>query len=285
MRAGFASARDASNETKAPCPPRVALTILSGPKPTTTTFYLKRDGVNEHARAGAHEPWFGEDAAKGYDRATNRLRGRKFYRHHPKAVEQEYRRAEGRGDNQNRTLLDALKPGAEFSVAIDFENLAPLELGALLWSLELEGRGFHRLGYGKPLGFGSVRVSVGALKLLDPTARYNRIGAGAGWTDTLVRKTGWIDMFKTAMARTYAAEGKNGFDKLPNIADLITLCTNPELALPIHYPRTKPRPDADGKNFEWFVGNKRVGHILKYPEQDEGLPLLDRGSGKDMRRR
>ena len=53
--------------------------------------------------------------------------------------------------------------------------------------------------------------------------------------------------------------------------------------LPIHYPRPSNAPDPDGKNFEWFVGNKRDGrnagpHLtLPYAkEDDEGLPLIDK---------
>ncbi len=263
--------------------PPTALAILSTPKPTTARFYLEHRTAGDQSTPSRDYTWPEQSAVHAYDEDMNRLRGRKFYRHHPKAVEQEYRRALGRADDQNRTVADALKPGAGFRFQIDFENLAALELGALLWCLDLDGRGFHRLGYGKPLGFGSVRIKVETIDLLDAAARYQSVEPNAGWVDTRHRKDQWARGFKDALAAVYP-EGANGFDALPNIIDLMTLLTAPAPDLPIHYPRTAPIADPEGKNFEWFMGNKRVGLVLPSPPDDKGLPLLDRRSGLGQRR-
>jgi hypothetical protein len=60
--------------------------------------------------------------------------------------------------------------------------------------------------------------------------------------------------------------------------------------LPIHYPRppyyeepgkdfTKPNPE--GMQFEWFVGNKRRAIPLPLArEEDEGLPLLEKNGSE-----
>lgn len=88
------------------------------------------------------------------------MRGRKFYRHHRKDKLQEYRCAGNIKDGQNRTLKEVLEAGNTFTFTVHFENLAPVELGALLWSLELEENWLHRLGLAKPLGFGSVKVEI-----------------------------------------------------------------------------------------------------------------------------
>ena len=263
--------------------PPTPLAILSTPKPTTARFYLEHRTAGDQSTPSRDSTWPEQSAVHAYDEGMNRLRGRKFYRHHPMAVEQEYRRAQGRADDQNRTVADALKPGARFRFQIDFENLAALELGALLWSLDLDGRGCHRLGYGKPLGFGSVRLKVETIDLLDAAARYQSVEPNAGWVDARHRKDQWAGGFKDALAAVYP-EGANGFDGLPNIVDLMTLLTAPAPGLPIHYPRTGPISDPEGKNFEWFMGNKRVGLVLPSPPDDEGFPLLDRRSGLGQRR-
>jgi hypothetical protein len=63
------------------------------------------------------------------------------------------------------------------------------------------------------------------------------------------------------------------------------LLSAPKPAQPshIHYPRTEPKPDPEGKNFEWFVANKvkstkseQAGPNLPLEETagDPGLPLL-----------
>lgn len=63
-------------------------------------------------------------------------------------------------DDQNRSITSWVKPQTIFEFDIDVTNLSSVELGALLWLLELPVNHFHRLGGGKPLGFGSVSLAV-----------------------------------------------------------------------------------------------------------------------------
>lgn len=219
----------------------IALAILSSPKPTTTGFYLADSA--------------GRPADVTYDTAGARLRGRKFYRHQGTAHVQEYQRAtdeehDGK-DDQNRTVSDARKPGNRFKFMIDFENLASVELGALLWALELEPGMCHRLGFAKPLGFGSVSLRVSNLQIVDPEKHYAALANG--WSERNGRKATWIDGFKKALAETH---GKD-FNALDNVHDLRVLLSQPQSGLAIHYPRTPDAPDPEGKNFEWFMENKR----------------------------
>lgn len=248
--------------------PETPLAILSSPKPTTTRFYLMpqngqpQDGINSK-QAGYHP--------------GNMLRGRKFHRHHGEANPDEYQRAGGIKDNQNRTVRDALKPGAKFCFTIEFSNLAPLELGALLWTLELEEKGCHRLGYAKPLGFGSAKVAVNELSILEPAQRYRSLDNN-GWkmVDRSKWQT-WVEQFKKAMAAKYVEQS---FNDLPNVCDFFALLGAPQTNIPIHYPRSTRSPQKKGKNFEWFVGNNREPagpcYALKLATEDDSLPLLDK---------
>jgi CRISPR-associated protein (TIGR03986 family) len=240
------------------------LAILSSPKPTTTRFYL--------APVGGSIPATVSDEG-GYDNPSNVLRGLKVYRHHGTANEQEYYRAGGRCDDQNRTVRDALLPGASFEFAVHFENLAPVELGALLWSLEMDQRGYHRLGFGKPLGFGSVRVRVSSVTVMDTAKRYTTL-ADDGRRTVSDWQTGFVDRFKSRLAERYRA---SDFEALPNVEDMRALLAEPPAGLPVHYPRTARRPDPDGKNFEWFMGNSRHHRYTLPPATDDtGLPLMTR---------
>jgi hypothetical protein len=95
-----------------------------------------------------------------------------------------------------------------------------------------------------------------------------------------------VDSFKTGMNGIYKKE----FLDLENIKDLRALLTEPSTDLPIHYPRppyyeepgrdfTKPNPE--GMQFEWFVGNKRRAIPLPLSgEEDEGLPLLEKNGSE-----
>jgi len=246
--------------------PVTPLAILSSPKPTTTRFYLEPHGGLPGGK------WTGHSAEDGYDDLNNELRGRKFYRHHGVAREQDYRRVSDKCDDQNRTVKDALAPGARFEFTVTFESLAPFELGALLWSLEMDGQGCHRLGYAKPLGFGSVQIEISDVKVLDARARYNSL-IDDGWKPVADRST-CIDQFKRALAEHY---GDGDFKGLENIQDLRILLGDPVKNLPVHYPRTARDADPAGKNFEWFMGNNRSAtYALLRPEKDQGLPLITR---------
>lgn len=257
------------------------LAILSSPKPTTTLFYLRKKN-GEWSEEECKQP--GAATTIGYD-GPNEVRGRKFYRHHGDALNRlEYERAERRRDHQNRSVRGVRAPGNVFQFTIDFRNLAPVELGALLWTLRLGEEGcFFRLGYAKPLGFGSVKLSVDRVELLDLSARYSSLAA-SGWRNaTTYELSDWQARFGEAMKRCY---GKPIW-KLPNIADLIALLSNPKLGqpLPVHYPRTDIYPDPEGKNFEWFVANKvkskKVADagpnlMLEVPGSETGLIVLEK---------
>lgn len=267
--------------------PDTPLAILGSPKPTTTQFYLHKDPGNGQLRP---------DSNVDYNNESARLRGRKFYRHQDKAKPEEYKRAtdekhKGK-DDQNRTVRGALGPGAKFTFTVDFENLAREELGALLWSLELEPGMYHRLGFAKPLGFGSVKLTVTEVSFLLPEQRYKSesLGETSGWAsylsdlgkekvaDSDKRKIGDIIAdFKKALQDIY----KQPFSDLLNVRDLSALLRQPP-DLPIHYPRSSEVADPEGKNFEWFMENKRRRPPLTLPlAEDEGeckaaagLPLL-----------
>lgn len=248
------------------------LAILASPKPTAFRFYLApkqgkpQDGL--------------KDADANYD-AQVRLRGRKMYWHH-RANVKEYTRAtdcnhDGR-DDQNRTVLDARRPGNVFEFDISFENLAPVELGALLWSLRLEPGMYHRIGLAKPLGFGSVTITINSLELFFPEARYRNLDSG--WKDETEQVDKYVSDFKSSMATAY---GKARFEELNNVADLKAILSGAKIrSLPVHYPRSQQNPHPEGRNFEWFVGNKRGGKspgprltLLLAADEEKGLPLID----------
>jgi CRISPR-associated protein (TIGR03986 family) len=255
------------------------LAILGEPKPTTTLFYLrKKNGVwsdDERKQPGAAE-------TIGYD-GPNELRGRKVYRHHGAALNRlEFERAGNHKDHQNRSVRGVRAPGNVFEFTISFHNLAPVELGALLWTLNIENDGCRfRLGYAKPLGFGSVLIKVKNVEFLELDRRYHSLEESGRRTAARPEIDKLLERFESSMVRCYGLPCR----QLPNIKDLLVLLREPKDALRvhIHYPRTGDKPDPEGKNFEWFVANKaksttpnKAGpnYELKPPGDDESLQLL-----------
>ena len=81
-----------------------------------------------------------------------------------------------RGQDTQCTLIRPVKAGVIFKTRMRFDNLSPVELGALLAALELPAGCAHKIGMGKPLGFGSIRVEKAVVGVIDRKGRYS------GWS-------------------------------------------------------------------------------------------------------
>lgn len=180
---------------------------------------------------------------------------------------------------------------AEF--AVDVTNLSDVELGALLWLLSLPEGHFHRLGGGKPLGFGSVKLELdwGKTDLRqgqDWQTFYSSLEEPSNPNQTAAQDC--VKKFETAVADAYGNFDKvgfitafkrsvRGFFNKDGVAD----------GKPLHYPRALQEgqhrnstipPHPEGKAYEWFVANERTGRqggpklALPDLESDEGLPIL-----------
>ncbi|RME56971.1 MAG: TIGR03986 family CRISPR-associated RAMP protein, partial [Deltaproteobacteria bacterium] len=283
------------------------LAILSTPKPQQARFYVARSPQGESQYDGISKEQAAYRAGKG-------LRGRKVYPHHRNLPEeywddpkedrtqhsnnghyQAYRRPRKEGeeqrDNQNRSMHGWVKPGTRFTFEIAFMNLSGVELGALLWLLQLPEGHFHRLGGGKPLGFGSVRLELvpeasmirsgkemwERFRSLDEPAPANDPGQRAQMF--LHRTKDPVEAFKEALCRAYGKDAEP-FEKIPFISAFLQGTKGFDDGLPIHYPRSTPQPHSEGKSFEWFVANERSqkgavpGYALPDLTEEIGLPIL-----------
>ena len=81
-------------------------------------------------------------------------------------------------DHDQHTIIKPITEGVTFTGRIRFENLSKVELGALLFVLELpsgvDEELCHKLGMGKPLGLGSVKITP-KLVTINRTERYRRL--------------------------------------------------------------------------------------------------------------
>jgi CRISPR-associated protein (TIGR03986 family) len=134
-------------------PESLGATVLGSPKPSYYPAYLYQPEGE-----GWKSKWTHWDSA-GKD--TPRLRGRKRYYAQDKA--QLAPPPEKSGENVH-TRLFALPTGTVLQGRIVVHNLAPFELGALLWAMELGGHASadHQLGMGKPYGMGRAKLRLRA---------------------------------------------------------------------------------------------------------------------------
>jgi CRISPR-associated protein (TIGR03986 family) len=127
--------------------------ILASPKPTTFQHYLvQTSAARRELKHYASQPG---DATV--------IRGHKLYWHkgpvgYAQIAESDQSKIEKA--RSQYTEFKPVKPGVAFTFEIRFENLSQVELGALLWVLQVAADERYRLklGMGKPLGMGSIRI-------------------------------------------------------------------------------------------------------------------------------
>ena len=282
--------------------PGVPLAILGQPKPSQTRFYTAEDKhgtpIQKDSRSSE-----AQNKEYGYESTNRGLRGRKVYPHHGELPAgywdnpqedrtsdetdgryQEYRRPSGEDerDSQNRSITGWVNPDTEFTFDIDISNLSDVELGALLWLLNLPEGFHHRLGGGKPLGFGSVRVEAN----LDSSD----LRTGQQWQEFYrslklievpeFNSSDCISKYQTAVEEAYEIP----FDSVSFIAAFCRSAKGFEDGIAIHYPwnpEKEGKPDPQGENFKWFTDNEQ-GDRWSLPSliSGESLPIKSRTTGK-----
>lgn len=136
-----------------------------------------------------HEPFYLEDPSN----ASSPIRGRKFYLH--RATDDLPAQAPDRG-----TLLELVKAGVRFWFIVDYAELTEAELGLLCRALVLTPQMAYKIGMGKPLGLGSVKLAIVALEDSGGAAvpaRWSDFGGGSLVTGPATESQiqGWVGAF------------------------------------------------------------------------------------------
>jgi hypothetical protein len=131
--------------------------VLASPKPYHKAFYLK---------------------PKSHEGQRDEIAGRKFYFHQQK-IQTESRLLDIKkkpGEYRNQ-YLKPIGKGNWFSGRLTFRNLETHEFAALLLALTLrEDAMRYKIGYGKPIGLGSIDIRITQLTLVDYATRYTSFG-------------------------------------------------------------------------------------------------------------
>ena len=137
---------------------------LMGPNPTSFQLYLEQN-VDDH---NTYNHW-------GHEHAS--LRGYKMYWHQPLAKAKDWTRTAEEKEIKGTRKIRPVDRGVTFTSRIHFERLSDVELGALLMSLNLDQysggqrRTYYKLGMGKSIGFGSVKLDT-EVTIFDNNSRY-----------------------------------------------------------------------------------------------------------------
>lgn len=271
------------------------MNILGQPKPQQGRFYVAEDkyGKAQTVQGNNEESGYNNESEKG-------LRGRKIYPHHAKLPDdywfeekdinfsdesklksgdrfREYLRPPSakQRNNQNRSIQGWIKPKTEFEFDIHFTNLSNVELGALVYLLQLPEEHFHRLGGGKPFGFGSVRLELSKYQINKGSELAEFYKSFDNELDEITKPEKNKADFEKSVRDNFIKPFTDEIEKAnyQNILDSFLIACKGFDDKPIHYPRKEKEPNSEGKNFDWFVANTR-GRKLALPNlsNEIGLP-------------
>jgi CRISPR-associated protein (TIGR03986 family) len=137
--------------------------ILANPKPTTFQHYVVQSDYDNKKLNHYNADGLGKISA---------IRGYKQYWH--RSGDDWMANDKERQSLTQLTKITPVAANAEFIGKIRFENLSAIELGALLFSLDLPEGCAHKIGMGKPLGLGSVKITS-KLFISNRKERYNSL--------------------------------------------------------------------------------------------------------------
>ncbi|GAB4336709.1 MAG: TIGR03986 family CRISPR-associated RAMP protein [Calditrichia bacterium] len=185
------------------------LKTLNNPKPSSYQLYL------EQKKGEPLKDYFVDPK-----REKARIAGRKFYWHKRGTINSIF--AEGEEVNRKvQSKARPLAPNHVFEFSIGFNGLTAAEVGALLWAIKPWPESCWKIGAGKPLGMGSVEVSIQkAFIEKEDGSRYKSLLPGKDRSETdhaTLQK--FIEEFKNYVHTELGQE----FDDLTHLKDLRAL--------------------------------------------------------------
>lgn len=199
------------------CP--IFLKELGMPRPSAVEHYIRQERTPGDRPDRAELITYGD--AEGYDTPGD-LAGRKFYLDREDAYTHEPWKEDPPDKNNTRSTvaLEVSKPGRRFRFTIRFRDLEPEELAAVVVALcpdrfkDVLG-GTHpqgycsKLGYARPLGWGSVRIEAKKLLFLnyDGVPTLSPVLDLVGWVRENYKRTGLEDVWLAIHRRNHPRAG------------------------------------------------------------------------------
>ena len=146
---------DAKAEGKIEWQKNVRLKTLATPRYSYWPFYTKTNSSKY---------------PKDYEKSEVEIRGRKYYWHIPEAaynrkIYTDLRSEKEINEKMQSGYFNLADTGSKFSFRIYYDQITSIQLDELKWTLclgenQLDSNLCHKLGRGKPLGLGSVKICV-----------------------------------------------------------------------------------------------------------------------------
>ncbi len=286
----------------------ITLKALSSPKPPSPALYFS-SGSDTYINK------------KDLSAVRPQINGRKYYLHALREQD-DPEQVQGLGGNgypsagakppwetqhpeirpEMKVRIQPIKPKKSFYFHVDFNNLAAWEIGLLCFALRPDEHFRHRLGMGKPIGMGTIKIDIVGLRTIDRRKRYAEDSLeGERFNQHCWKAAGFNEVpvdYLSEMTKQQG-QGPDDYTRLflktidEDIYRALELLGNPDhVHYPVHYPQVRNH-DIEDKNFQWFVANDKGtnngrkkdsrkeisarNHYLKSLKQNpDHLPVLER---------
>lgn len=173
---------------------------LTSPNPTSFQFYLNQTSNNQND-------------IKMWDDISAQIRGYKLYWH--KDISEKAWQKDADESLKDQLEITPIAKGWKFKSKIHFTNLSPVELGALLKVFELAEKDKNccfKLGQGKALGLGSVRIDS-VLKVSKKDRYQTLFGADKTFNETFSVKpiSNYVTLFDTYRDEEFDDKNKDAY--------------------------------------------------------------------------
>jgi CRISPR-associated protein (TIGR03986 family) len=190
--------------------------ILASPKPTTYQHYLVQP-----EETNAEKSKLKHYASQPTEETV--IRGHKLYWHKGSNPDIQHPNPTEVNDTQT-TEIKPIKPDVTFKFTIQFENLSNVEIGALMWILDIAQNNNYclSLGMGKPLGMGAVKIES-SLYLSKRKTRYTKLFNNNRWetAESLDNNPDYQQLFENYILQELKQTGK--FKDIPRIQMLLAM--------------------------------------------------------------
>jgi len=266
---------------------KVPLKILGSPKAPCPNMYFRKRTI-ERGQSG-----YVAKTKENFNPEEAIPQGRKFYLNHP-VGDEPWRTHQAPGEERRDLKLQVspIRPKVSFVFHVDFENLTEAELAWLCYAVHPSDNFLHKLGLGKPLGLGSVRIDPVGLFQVNRRKRYAEDDLFA--TSRYHEIAWWGQPYERMLLPKIYGREKQGDASGTTCNDLVPranpsgeiaraleiLGAVPSGAVPVHYPAVSEDNSPHGPendHFEWFVANadRNGPHEYLHP-LEEGLQPLPR---------
>ncbi len=290
-RVRFSAAKIAPGQAEPFCleatkdPPGRVLRILASPKPPCPVMYFHPNDspqggyvAKADLKPGAHTP-----------------NGRKFYVHRQNVGNPGKPWFTGPNEPEKalkqKVRVTPLRKGLKFLFHVDFENLSRPELELLCYALRPSEAFRHKIGMGKALGLGSIRIDPVGIFFINPAKRYSLEVLKSdtpryhGADAAAVTEERWKEVCPREVAAL--GIGPNGFPswatlrdrwKQRLVGDHAPIATALEVIGDPAAVQTQVRTPAvhggllEGETFKWFVTNENGAN--HNPAPHHFLPLI-----------